>query len=223
MKKIFCVEDDINILELVEYTLKSAGFETNGFESGAAFFKQLSVAVPDLILLDIMLPDMDGMEILKRLKENEKTARIPVIMLTAKGSRMDKVKGLDSGADDYITKPFDILELISRIRAVLRRTGESPKKDVICYKDLEINLKSRTVLACGEPVFLTFKEFELLCCLLENRGIVLSRDALMNKIWDTEFGGETRTVDVHVRTLRQKLRQCGEYILTVRNVGYKIE
>ncbi len=223
MKKIYCVEDDLNILELVQYTLKSTGFETSGFESAALFFEQMRTDTPDLILLDIMLPDMDGMEILKKLKENAATAPIPVILLTAKGSQMDKVKGLDSGADDYITKPFDILELVSRINAVLRRTGDTKAEDCIFYKNLKLDLKSRTVLANGEKVILTYKEFELLHCLLENRGIVLTRDALMNKIWDTEFEGETRTVDVHVRTLRQKLGKCGEYILTVRNVGYKVE
>ncbi len=223
MKTIYCVEDDSNIAELVQYTLKSTGFETLWFENGADFFKKIAEKLPDLVLLDIMLPDMDGMEILKRLKDNVETASVPVILLTAKGNRMDKVKGLDSGADDYITKPFDILELVSRINAVLRRTGTKAAQDVIEYKALKLNLKSRTVTADGKKVVLTYKEFELLKCLLENRGIVLSRDVLMNRIWDTEFEGETRTVDVHVRTLRQKIGACGEYIQTVRNVGYKVE
>ena len=223
MKTIYCVEDDSNIAELVQYTLKSTGFETLWFENGADFFKKIAEKLPDLVLLDIMLPDMDGMEILKRLKDNAETASVPVILLTAKGNRMDKVKGLDSGADDYITKPFDILELVSRINAVLRRTGTKAAQDVIEYKALKLNLKSRTVTADGNKVVLTYKEFELLKCLLENRGIVLSRDVLMNRIWDTEFEGETRTVDVHVRTLRQKIGACGEYIQTVRNVGYKVE
>ena len=223
MKTVYCVEDDSHIAELVQYTLKSTGFETMWFENGADFFKEISENLPDLILLDIMLPDMDGMEILKRLKDNAETASVPVILLTAKGNRMDKVKGLDSGADDYITKPFDILELVSRINAVLRRTGTKAAQDVIEYKALKLNLKSRTVTADGNKVVLTYKEFELLKCLLENRGIVLSRDVLMNRIWDTEFEGETRTVDVHVRTLRQKIGACGEYIQTVRNVGYKVE
>ena len=223
MKTIYCVEDDSNIAELVQYTLKSTGFETLWFENGADFFKKIAEKLPDLVLLDIMLPDMDGMEILKRLKDNAETASVPVILLTAKGNRMDKVKGLDSGADDYITKPFDILELVSRINAVLRRTGTKAAQDVIEYKALKLNLKSRTVTADGNKVVLTYKEFELLKCLLENRGIVLSRDVLMNRIWDTEFEGETRTVDVHVRTLRQKVGACGEYIQTVRNVGYKVE
>lgn len=223
MKTIYCVEDDSNIAELVQYTLKSTGFETLWFENGADFFKKIAEKLPDLVLLDIMLPDMDGMEILKRLKDNAETASVPVILLTAKGNRMDKVKGLDSGADDYITKPFDILELVSRINAVLRRTGTKAAQDVIEYKALKLNLKSRTVTADGKKVVLTYKEFELLKCLLENRGIVFSRDVLMNRIWDTEFEGETRTVDVHVRTLRQKIGACGEYIQTVRNVGYKVE
>lgn len=223
MKTIYCVEDDSNIAELVQYTLTSTGFETLWFENGADFFKKIAEKLPDLVLLDIMLPDMDGMEILKRLKDSAETASVPVILLTAKGNRMDKVKGLDSGADDYITKPFDILELVSRINAVLRRTGTKAAQDVIEYKALKLNLKSRTVTADGKKVVLTYKEFELLKCLLENRGIVLSRDVLMNRIWDTEFEGETRTVDVHVRTLRQKIGACGEYIQTVRNVGYKVE
>lgn len=223
MKTVYCVEDDSNIAELVQYTLKSTGFETMWFENGADFFKEIAEKLPDLILLDIMLPDMDGMEILKRLKDSAETSSVPVILLTAKGNRMDKVKGLDSGADDYITKPFDILELVSRINAVLRRTGTKATQDVIEYKALKLNLKSRTVTADGSKVVLTYKEFELLKCLLENRGIVLSRDVLMNRIWDTEFEGETRTVDVHVRTLRQKIGACGEYIQTVRNVGYKVE
>ncbi len=217
------MDEDSNIAELVQYTLKSTGFETLWFENGADFFKKIAEKLPDLVLLDIMLPDMDGMEILKRLKDNAETASVPVILLTAKGNRMDKVKGLDSGADDYITKPFDILELVSRINAVLRRTGTKAAQDVIEYKALKLNLKSRTVTADGKKVVLTYKEFELLKCLLENRGIVLSRDVLMNRIWDTEFEGETRTVDVHVRTLRQKIGACGEYIQTVRNVGYKVE
>ena len=220
---IFCVEDDDNIRELVIYTLETTGLEARGFADGTAFMEALAFDTPELVLLDIMLPDMDGMEILKRLKDNAETASVPVILLTAKGNRMDKVKGLDSGADDYITKPFDILELVSRINAVLRRTGTKAAQDVIEYKALKLNLKSRTVTADGKKVVLTYKEFELLKCLLENRGIVLSRDVLMNRIWDTEFEGETRTVDVHVRTLRQKIGACGEYIQTVRNVGYKVE
>ncbi len=221
MSKIFYVEDDTNIRELVEYTLASSGFEVMGFELARDFFNQLKSDKPDLILLDVMLPDKDGLTILKELRSRGEWKAIPIIMLTAKSEQLDKIKGLDEGADDYITKPFDIIELISRIKAVLRRTR--PEEDTIIYKNLILSKKSRRVSVFGETVALTFKEFELLYNLLLNRGIVLSRDTLMNLVWGTDFEGETRTVDVHIRTLRQKLGKCGEYIKTVRNVGYKID
>ncbi|MBP3359224.1 MAG: response regulator transcription factor [Clostridia bacterium] len=222
MKKIFCVEDDTNIRELVEYTLKSLGFEFSGFGCAADFFAGIENKNPDLVLLDIMLPDKDGMEILQLLKSSAKTRDIPVILLTAKSSQINKIKGLDSGADDYITKPFDVMELVSRINAVLRRcTGKT--EEVLKYRDLTVDTAARRVSSTEEPnILLTYKEFELLKLLLLNHGIVLTRDVLMNKIWGTDFEGETRTVDVHIRTLRQKLGECGEYIETVRNVGYKI-
>ena len=225
MTKVFCVEDDTNIRELIEYTLKASSFSPRGFEDARHFFEALSDERPNLILLDIMLPDMDGMEILTELKKNADTSDIPVIMLTAKGGRFDKIKGLDSGADDYITKPFDVLELISRINAVLRRSNniDRAKPSNITYENISINVESRTVNVSGESVILTYKEFELLYHLISNRGIVLTRDRLMNEIWGTDFEGETRTVDVHIRTLRQKLGEAGECIVTVRNVGYKVE
>lgn len=225
MTKVFCVEDDTNIRELIEYTLKASSFSPRGFEDARHFFEALSDERPNLILLDIMLPDMDGMEILAELKKNADTSDIPVIMLTAKGGRFDKIKGLDSGADDYITKPFDVLELISRINAVLRRSNniDRAKPSNITYENISINVESRTVNVSGESVILTYKEFELLYHLISNRGIVLTRDRLMNEIWGTDFEGETRTVDVHIRTLRQKLGEAGECIVTVRNVGYKVE
>ena len=225
MTKVFCVEDDTNIRELIEYTLKASSFLPRGFEDARHFFEALSDERPNLILLDIMLPDMDGMEILAELKKNADTSDIPVIMLTAKGGRFDKIKGLDSGADDYITKPFDVLELISRINAVLRRSNniDRAKPSNITYENISINVESRTVNVSGESVILTYKEFELLYHLISNRGIVLTRDRLMNEIWGTDFEGETRTVDVHIRTLRQKLGEAGECIVTVRNVGYKVE
>ena len=225
MTKVFCVEDDTNIRELLEYTLKASSFEPKGFEDASHFFEALSQEVPHIILLDIMLPDMDGMQILSELKKKPETKEIPVIMLTAKGGRLDKIKGLDSGADDYITKPFDVLELVSRINAVLRRVkpAEKATEVLLTYKDVTVNTESRTVRVSGESIILTYKEFELLHHLILNKGIVLTRDRLMNEIWGTDFEGETRTVDVHIRTLRQKLGSAGDYIVTVRNVGYKID
>ena len=221
MSRIFCVEDEENIRELIVYALKSSGFEALGFEEGEAFFTALKGELPDLILLDIMLPDIEGTEILRRLRMNPHTAHIPVILLTAKDSELDKVKGLDLGADDYITKPFGVLELISRIKAVLRRSSPQ-SNDIINYRELIVNNKSRTVLVSGEEVILTYKEFELLFYLLQNKGIVLSRDKIMDAIWGFDFQGETRTVDMHIKTLRQKLGSSGSIIETVRGVGYKI-
>lgn len=222
MRKIFCVEDDANIRELVEYTLTSSGFDAEGFPCAQDFFSALASALPDLILLDIMLPDKDGTEILKELRADPKTKDIPVIMLTARSGQLDKIKTLDGGADDYITKPFDVLELISRINAVLRRIAPQAKSDILTYRQLTMNHQSRTVTVDGREVALTYKEYELLRQLLLNRGIVLTRDNLMNSVWGTDFEGETRTVDVHIRTLRQKLGEAGAYIETVRNVGYKV-
>jgi len=221
LSKIFYVEDDTNIRELVEYTLKSSGFTVEGFELAESFFGGIKNEKPDLILLDIMLPDKDGVSILRELRTTPDLKNIPVIMLTAKSSQLDKIKGLDEGADDYITKPFDIIELISRIKAVLRRTKR--EEDKITYKDIVLDKKMHLLLVDGNEITLTFKEFELLYHLLLNKGIVLGRDKLMNLVWGTDFEGETRTVDVHIRTLRQKLGACGEYIKTVRNVGYKID
>ncbi len=223
MRKIYCVEDDSSIRELLEYTLRSSGFDVRGFENASDFMTALSGSLPSLVLLDIMLPDRDGMQVLHELRSRNETKSVPVILLTAKGGRLDKIKGLDGGADDYITKPFDVLELVSRINAVLRRTSapDANQKASLQYKDVEIDTGSRTVTVAGTPVALTFKEFELLYYLVSNKGIVLSRDKLMNEVWGTDFEGETRTVDVHIRTLRQKLGSAGEYIVTVRNVGYK--
>ena len=223
MIKIFCVEDDSNIRELIEYTLNQSGFETQGFENGAEFDNVIKKELPDLILLDIMLPDKDGMQILDELKKSEKTKLIPVIMLTAKSGQMEKIKGLDAGADDYITKPFDILELISRVKAVLRRVSKEEKKDIIEYSDIFVDIGKRSVKVKNELITLTYKEFELLVLLLKNIGTVLDRDTIMNKVWDINFEAETRTVDVHIRTLRQKLKDCGNLIETVRNVGYRIK
>lgn len=222
MKKIFCVEDDSNILELIEYTLNSMNFEFHGFSSGKDFFSAVENDVPDLVLLDIMLPDMDGLEIMKKMKDSSAWCDMPVILVTAKTSQISKIKGLDNGADDYITKPFDVMELVSRINAVLRRC--SPKKEnVLVCGSLVVDVNAHKVSTPeNSDVQLTYKEFELLKLLLINNGTVLTRNVLMNKVWGTDFEGETRTVDVHVRTLRHKLGSCGEYIETIRNVGYKI-
>ncbi len=221
MSRIFCVEDEENIRELILYALKSSGFEALGFEEGEGFFQALNTELPALVLLDIMLPDIEGTEILRRLKMNPHTAHIPVILLTAKSSELDKVKGLDIGADDYITKPFGVLELISRIKAVLRRSSPQ-REDTLSYKELIINKKSRAVYVQGDEIALTYKEFELLFYLLKNKGIVLSRDKLIDEVWGFDFQGETRTVDMHIKTLRQKLGPLGNIIETVRGVGYKI-
>ncbi|MCF2682005.1 winged helix-turn-helix domain-containing protein [Faecalicatena contorta] len=221
---IFCVEDDSNIRELVVYTLESTGFKARGYEDGSSFLKALALETPELILLDIMLPGEDGMELLKKLKASPKTRDIPVIMVTAKGAEYDKVKGLDSGADDYVTKPFGMMELVSRIKAVLRRSSSmnARSEDTIVLGDIEINTKKHEVTAAGEVVNLTLKEYELLKRLMKNSNIVLTRDQLLEDIWGYDFDGETRTVDVHVRTLRQKLGKSGERIETVRGVGYRM-
>lgn len=221
---IYCVEDDSNIRELVVYTLETTGYKARGFEDGKAFLEALALETPELVLMDIMLPGEDGMALLKRLKASAKTQDIPVIMMTAKGSEYDKVLGLDSGADDYVTKPFGMMELISRIKAVLRRTEKNAMKieDKIVLNGLTIDVKKHEVTVEGEPVSLTLKEFELLKRMMKNLGIVLTRDQLLEDIWGYDFDGETRTVDVHVRTLRQKLGKAGELIETVRGVGYKM-
>lgn len=222
---IFCVEDDSNIRELVIYTLETTGFKARGFEDGKEFLEALALETPDLVLMDIMLPGEDGISLLNKLKSSPKTRNIPVIMVTAKGAEYDKVKGLDSGADDYVTKPFGMMELVSRIKAVLRRSGNmsGDQQDVIAVGDIEINTKKHEVTAAGEVVTLTLKEYELLKRLMKNPNIVMTRDCLLEDIWGYDFDGETRTVDVHVRTLRQKLGICGDMIETVRGVGYRMK
>lgn len=227
MSKIFLVEDDENIRELVLYALNSNGFEAAGFERSIDFFSGLKNNVPELIILDIMLPDENGIDILKKLRLNKQTAEIPIIMLTAKSSEYDKVKGLDLGADDYITKPFSVLELLSRIKAVLRRTSDLDKTDhmtenPICFGNIQLDTQKHTVKVNEATIILTYKEFELLQLLLQNKDIVLSRDKIMERIWGFDFEGESRTVDMHIKTLRQKLGDGGNLIKTVRGVGYKI-
>lgn len=221
---IFCVEDDGNIRELVVYTLESTGFQARGFEDGSSFLEALALETPELVLLDIMLPGEDGMELLRKLKASKKTKDIPVIMVTAKGAEYDKVKGLDAGADDYVTKPFGMMELISRIKAVLRRSakGSVSSEDTFEIGEIRLDSKKHEVTVHGEVVNLTLKEYELLKRLMKNSNIVLTRDQLLEDIWGYDFDGETRTVDVHVRTLRQKLGDAGEQIETVRGVGYRM-
>jgi len=219
MPLIYCVEDDEDIRELVIYALNNNGFEAKGFENGNDLFDSPN---PDLIILDIMLPTEDGYSILKKLKSSTITSDIPVIMLTAKNSELDKVKALDMGADDYIEKPFGIMELISRVKAVLRRSSKNKTSNKLTYKEITIDYDKYLVLVNEEEISLTHKEFQLLYYLMKNQGIVLSRNKIMNEIWGFEYEGETRTIDVHIRTLRLKLGDAGKYIQTVRNVGYKL-
>ncbi len=219
---IYCVEDDDNIRELVIYTLETTGLKARGFADGSAFMEALAFDTPELILLDIMLPGDDGLELLKKLKSSSKTKNIPVIMVTAKGSEYDKVVGLDSGADDYVTKPFGMMELVSRIKAVLRRSGKVEDRTDMETAGVHVDVKKHEVTVDGKEIALTLKEFELLEKLMRNQGIVLTRDQLLTEIWGYDFDGETRTVDVHIRTLRQKLGDKGEIIQTVRGVGYRV-
>ena len=219
---IYCVEDDDNIRELVIYTLETTGLKARGFAEGSAFMEALAFDTPELILLDIMLPGDDGLELLKKLKSSPKTKGIPVIMVTAKGTEYDKVVGLDSGADDYVTKPFGMMELVSRIKAVLRRSGKVEDRIDMETAGVHVDVRKHEVTVDGRVVSLTLKEFELLEKLMRNKGIVLTRDQLLTEIWGYDFDGETRTVDVHIRTLRQKLGDKGEIIQTVRGVGYRV-
>ena len=221
---IYLVEDDDNIRELVTYTLNSAGLQAEGFAEPEDFWNRMRAKTPDLVLLDIMLPHEDGLSILEKIRKVPDTHKLPVIMLTAKGSEMDKVRGFELGADDYIAKPFGMMELLARVKAMLRRTNEKPAEKAEEYSlgNLEVSRKKHRVRVSGEEVELTRKEFDMLCCLLENCNIVLSRDQLLNKIWGYSFDGESRTVDVHIRTLRQKLGSAGNLIQTVRGIGYKV-
>ena len=219
---IYLVEDDENIRELVTYTLNSQGLEAEGFSRPSQFWKAMEVTTPSLVLLDIMLPEEDGLSILKKLRFSQETGKLPVIMLTANGSEYDTVMGLDSGADDYIPKPFRMMELISRVRALLRRTEGQEKPQEYILGELTVSPSRHVVRVDGKEVTLTLKEFELLCLLLSKQETVFSRSQLLDRIWGYEFDGESRTIDVHVRTLRQKLGSAGKYIKTVRGIGYKI-
>lgn len=220
---IYLVEDDESIRELVVYTLNSQGMEAEGFEVPSAFWKAVDKRVPDLVLLDIMLPEEDGLEILKKLRKRSDTRQLPIAMLTAKGSEYDTVKGLDSGADDYIPKPFRMMELVSRVKALLRRAGhtEEVEQDYV-LGCLTVSRQKHQVKVDGEEIILTLKEFEMLLLLISNPEIVFTRAQLLDKIWGYQFDGESRTVDVHIRTLRQKLGKAGQFVETVRGMGYKI-
>lgn len=222
MEYIYIVEDDKSIQEIEKYALKNSGFEVQAFEKGADLYPAIEKKIPSLILLDIMLPGEDGLEILNTLRRKKDTKNIPIIMVSAKSTELDKVKGLDMGADDYLTKPFGVMELISRVKALLRRSGKVEESDVICCQNISLDIKRHTVMVNGENCELTFKEFELLRYLMLNEGIVLSRDKIMDKVWGFEYEGESRTVDMHIKTLRQKLGEAGALIKTVRNVGYRI-
>lgn len=217
---IYCVEDDRSIRELITYTLKISGFDAEGFENAKDFFDALEKAVPELILLDIMLEGKDGLQILRELKENDRFKDIPVIMATAKTSEFDKVIGLDSGADDYLAKPFGMMEMVSRIKAVLRRSKKEPANQIIRYREIEIDKSKYSVRIDNNQIDLTPKEYDLLLCLAENPGIVFSREQLLDKIWGLDYLGESRTIDVHINTLRNKLGSLGKYIVTMHGIGY---
>ena len=222
MDLIYLLEDDDSIRKLVIYALTSQGYEAKGFERPAEFWKAMGQAQPDLVLLDIMLPEEDGLTILQKLRAAAGTKKLPVIMLTAKNTEYDRVVGLDSGADDFISKPFGMMELVARVRAVLRRTESREENSDYQLGELFVSPKRHVVKVDGEEVSLTNKEFELLCLLLEHQGMAMTRDAIMDGVWGQEFSRENRTLDVHVRTLRTKLGPAGHYIETVRGVGYKM-
>ena len=220
MKSVYVVEDDANIREIELFALKNSGYRTEGFESASDFLKSVARKKPSLILLDLMLPDMDGITVLARLRANPDTRNLPIILVTARTTELDKVKGLDAGADDYITKPFGVMELISRVKALLRRTEPEKEEKPLVLGDIRLSAANRSCEVARTAVDLTYKEFELLSLLLQNAGLVLTRDVLMEKIWGTDFAGESRTLDMHIKTLRQKLGAAGSRIKTVRNVGY---
>ena len=220
---IWCVEDDASIRDIEVYALQSTGFETEGFADGAEFWEAVQKERPELVVLDVMLPGIDGVELLRRMKTRAELRDIPVVMATAKGAEYDKIQGLDLGADYYLVKPFGVMELVSCVKAVLRRCAPKTPAQVLRAGALELNPEERTVMVGGARVALTYKEFELLKLFLSNPGMAFTRDQLFNAVWGMDFVGETRTVDMHIRTLRQKLGSCGNLIETVRNVGYRLE
>lgn len=222
---IWCVEDDVSIRDIEVYALNSAGFEARGFEDGSSFYAAITGEKdkPQLIVLDVMLPGIDGIELLRRIRANAALKQIPIVMATAKGSEYDKIQGLDLGADYYLTKPFGIMELISCVKAVLRRCGAEDEKSMLSACGISMNTAEHTVSADGERITLTYKEYEMLKLFLSHMGTAFTREQLMERVWGTDYMGETRTIDMHIRTLRQKLGKCGESIKTVRNVGYRME
>ncbi len=222
---IWCVEDDASIRDIEVYALSSAGFAARGFEDGSSFYAAITGEKdkPQLIVLDVMLPGIDGIELLKRIRANAALKQIPIVMATAKGSEYDKIQGLDLGADYYLTKPFGVMELISCVKAVLRRCGAEDEKSTLNACGISMNTLEHTVSADGERITLTYKEYELLKLFLSHIGTAFTREQLMERVWGTDYMGETRTIDMHIRTLRQKLGKCGESIKTVRNVGYRME
>ena len=220
---IWCVDDDNTIRDIEVYTLTQTGFEAKGFADGISMLEALKTEKPELIVLDIMLPGKDGVEVLREIRQSPETRRIPVIMATAKGTEMDKIHGLDTGADDYLVKPFGVMEMVSRIKAVLRRCEPDEKEEVLSIGEITLSDKEHLVTVNGEKVVLTFKEFEILKLFMSNPGIVFSRDKLLSEVWGIDYLGESRTVDMHIKTLRQKLGDAGTIIETVIGVGYKME
>lgn len=220
---IWCVEDDSSIRDIEIYALNSAGFETKGFEDGSSCWEALKIERPDLILLDVMLPGMDGIEILTKMKEHTELKDIPVIIASAKGQEYDRIKGLDLGADDYVVKPFSMLEMVSRVKAVLRRVKSKEKVNVLVEGGLKVNLDEHTVTVDGNRVTLTYKEFELLTLFMSHPGMVYSREQLFSQVWDSDYMGDSRTLDTHIRMLRQKLDIYGQCIKTIRGIGYRWE
>ena len=223
MATIYIVEDDVNIREIERYALKNSGYQVEEFECGADLFKRLESKVPALILLDIMLPNEDGLDILTKIRADKNTAKVPIIMVTAKTSELDKVKGLDLGADDYISKPFGVMELISRVKALLRRSNAASEEKTLALGEIQIDNEKHCVYVGNRLCELTYKEFELLKMMMQNVGIVLTRDRIMDRVWGTDYEGESRTLDMHIKTLRKKLGEEGIRIKTVRNVGYVLE
>lgn len=223
MTMIYIVEDEQNIREIEKYALENAGYTVSVFENATDFFLKMEKQLPQLILLDIMLPDDDGLNMVKKIRGNSTWSNIPIILLTAKTTEMDKVKGLDIGADDYITKPFGVMELISRVKALLRRTSDNKEEKILQFENITMNLEKHIVTVDNIPCELTFKEFELLKIFIQNTGIVVKRETLLIRVWGTDFEGESRTLDMHIKTLRRKLGNAGERIKTIRSVGYLLD
>ena len=223
MALVYVVEDDKNIAEIESFSLKNSGYDVHDFECAKDFYAAIEKIMPDLILLDIMLPDEDGLTIVQNLRKNKATCLVPIILVTAKTTELDKVKGLNMGADDYMTKPFGVMELISRVKALLRRSSSGREEKILQFADIAMDSEKREVTVSGENCDLTFKEYELLKLLLLHTGIVVTRDTILDRVWGTDYEGESRTLDMHIKTLRQKLKTAGSYIKTVRNVGYILD